>query len=367
MLKFTRNKLASVYRKDEKTLSVHGVLEDDLYGLEVDLDLDLSRMEILAVRGKWNRMENSECPRAIPFLQEAVGFCLEEADFVRKVQKIVGRKACRHFADLLLECCDAVRDAAVVIRREEGREKEARLAANHLFGGAKDAPRAGRPEKDGKNGGRAGGVVIDLHVHSHPASPCSTITLRELIEEAKEIGLDGICLTDHNHRWEPRKVEDLRQKHGFLILRGNEITTDQGDILVFGLEEDVREIVSLAELRRKVLAAGGFMIATHPFRGFLTFGIGHLGLTVEKAMERPVFKLVDAVEVLNGKVAEQENSFAAKVAQGLRLPATGGSDAHGAGEVGLYATRFPGPVQNEQDLIAALKKGDYSPVRLRNR
>jgi len=367
MLKFTRNKLASVYRKDGKTLSVHGVLEDDIYGLEVDLDLDFSRMEILAIRGKWNRMENSQCPRAIPFLQEAVGLRME-GDFVRKVQKIVGRKACRHFADLLLECCDAAKDAAALIQREEGKEKGVDLAVDHLFGKAKEAPKTELPEKDGEPGNRvAGGVVIDLHVHSFPASPCSSISLRELIEEAKEIGLEGICLTDHNHWWEPRKVEDLRQKHGFLILRGNEITTDQGDILVFGLEEDIKEIITLAELRKKVLAAGGFMIAAHPFRGFLTFGIGYLGLTVEKAMERPVFKWVDAVEVLNGKVAEQENSFAAKVAQGLRLPVTGGSDAHGAGEVGLYATRFPGPIQNEQDLIEALKKGGYSPVVFRNR
>lgn len=367
MLKFTRNKLASVYRKGGKTLSVHGVLEDDIYGLEVELDLDFSRMEILAIRGKWNRMENSQCPRAIPFLQEAVGFRLEE-DFVRKVQKIVGRKACRHFADLILECCDAAKDAAAIIQRGEGKEKEADLAVDHLFGKAKDAPKTEQPEKDGEPGNRvAGGVVIDLHVHSFPASPCSSISLRELIEEAKEIGLDGICLTDHNHWWEPREVEDLRQKHGFLILRGNEITTDQGDILVFGLEEDIKEIITLAELRKKVLAANGFMIAAHPFRGFLTFGIGYLGLTVEKAMERPVFKWVDAVEILNGKVAEQENSFAAKVAQGLRLPVTGGSDAHGAGEVGLYATRFPGPIQNEQDLIEALKKGGYSPVVFRNR
>jgi predicted metal-dependent phosphoesterase TrpH len=368
MLKFTRNKLVSVYRKDGKTLSVHGILEDDIYGLEVDLDIDFSRMEILAIRGKWNRMENSQCPRAIPFLQEAVGFRLDE-DFVRKVQKTVSRKACRHFADLIMECCDAAKDAAAIIQREGNKEKEAGLTTvDHLFGKAEDVPKAERPEKDGEPGNRvAGGVLIDLHVHSFPASPCSSISLQELIEEAKEIGLDGFCLTDHNHWWEPRKVEDLRQKHGFLILRGNEITTDQGDILVFGLEEDIKEIITLAELRKKVLAANGFMIAAHPFRGFLTFGVGYLGLTVEKAMERPLFKLVDAVEVLNGKVAEQENNFAAKAAQSLRLPMTGGSDAHGAGEVGLYATRFPGPIQNEQDLIEALKKGGYSPVVFRNR
>jgi predicted metal-dependent phosphoesterase TrpH len=366
MLKFTRSKLASVYLKDEQTLAVHGILEDDIYGLELDLELTLSGLEVLSIRGKWNRMENSQCPRAIPFLQEAVGFRMD-GDFVRKVQKIVGRKACRHFADLMLECCEAAKDAAMVIQMKEGAEKRSGLAVAGLFGkpedSAKTGPSASLREKDGEPSGRAaGGMVIDLHVHSFPASPCSSISIREIVEEAAKTGLDGICLTDHNYLWDRRKVEDLRQKHGFLILSGNEITTDQGDILVFGFEEPVGGIITLKELRKKVLAAGGFMIAAHPFRGFLTFGIGYLGLTVEKAMERPVFKGVDAVEVLNGKVSEQENNFAARVAQGLSLPATGGSDAHGPGEVGLYATRFPCTVRNEGDLIEALKKGGFTPV-----
>ena len=107
------------------------------------------------------------------------------------------------------------------------------------------------------------------------------------------------------------------------------------------------------------------MIAAHPFRGFLTFGIGYLGLTPEKARERPIFQGVDAVEVLNSRVSEKENSFAAQVAAGLRLPVTGGSDAHKAGEVGLYATRFSDPIRNERDLVEALKNGRYSPVVFR--
>ena len=48
-------------------------------------------------------------------------------------------------------------------------------------------------------------------------------------------------------------MEDLRQKHGFLILRGNEITTDQGDILVFGLEEDIQGSDQAGGSREKVL------------------------------------------------------------------------------------------------------------------
>lgn len=376
MLKFTRNKLASVYRKDQNTLSVHGIMEDDIYGLEVDLDLQISSLEIVHIQGKWNRMENCECPRAIPFLQEAVGFSMDE-DFVKKVQKIVGRRACRNFADLILECCGAAKDAARLLQDEESDPERTKLERTNaeieeLFvkpgEPEKNAPSASVQEKECRPGEEAaGGMVIDLHVHSFPASPCSTISIEDLIKEAKEIGLDGICLTDHNHLWEAQRVEELRQKYHFLILRGCEITTEQGDMLVFGLEEEIRGVIKLEELREKVLGAQGFMLVAHPFRGFLTFGMGFLGLTKEKAMERPSFKWVDAVEVLNCKVTEQENSFAKDVAEGLGLPVTGGSDAHGPGEVGLYATRFPCRIQNEQDLIEALKRGGFSPVVFRNR
>ena len=118
MLKFARHKLTSVYRKGEDRLSVHGVLEDDIYGLEIDLDLSLSGLEVLVHSGALE--SNGECGMspAVPILQEAVGFRIDQ-DFTQKVQKIVGRKACRHFADLVLECGEAARDAAQLLRGKD--------------------------------------------------------------------------------------------------------------------------------------------------------------------------------------------------------------------------------------------------------
>ena len=73
MLKFTRTKLVSIYRKNGDTLTAQGILEDDIYGLELDVTLSLSNLEIISIEGGWKRAENRECVRAIPFLQEAVG------------------------------------------------------------------------------------------------------------------------------------------------------------------------------------------------------------------------------------------------------------------------------------------------------
>ena len=369
MLKFARNKLVSIYTKDENTLLAHGVLEDDIYGLEVDVTIGLSALEILSVEGRWKRAENSQCARALPFLQEAIGLRIDEA-FSQKVRKIIGRKACRHFADILLECCDAAQMAANVSRWETEKGKE-----DAGESGSSPNQATSPPEPHRKPKGRAlppkaqikatGGMIIDLHVHTSPASPCSSAPVDDIIREAKRVGLDGICLTDHNHVWDPDEVENLRQKHELLILRGNEITTDQGDMLVFGLEKAIRGIVKLEDLREEVSAAKGFIIVAHPFRGFLTFGIGKLGLTPEEAMERPLFKYVDAVEVMNCKVTRKENRFAAEVAEGLHLPATGGSDAHEVSEVGIFATRFSQVITNEKALIEALRDGSYAPIAFR--
>ena len=173
MLKFTRNKLTSVLRRSEDILSVHGVMEDDIYGMEIDIDLGLSNLEIRSIRGTWNRMENADCPRAIPYLQEAVGYRIDD-DVTQKVQKIIGRLACRHFADLILECFSAVLDAIVLIQ-ENAEAQGSEMEIDDYFG-ATDGPERTEPiafisVQEKRDRSDSDGLLIDLHVHSHPASP----------------------------------------------------------------------------------------------------------------------------------------------------------------------------------------------------
>jgi hypothetical protein len=111
MLKFMRNKLISVARKDPETLAIHGVLDDDIYGLEIDLKVRLADLTFLSIDGRWNRHTTPECPRSLEFLQAAVGFRIEDG-VDQKIHKIIGRKSCRHFANLLIECCRAAGEAA---------------------------------------------------------------------------------------------------------------------------------------------------------------------------------------------------------------------------------------------------------------
>ena len=200
---------------------------------------------------------------------------------------------------------------------------------------------------------------IDLHNHTSPLSACSYLDPRELVTEARRLKLDGICLTEHQVMWEPAEVERLAGEGGIRVFRGNEYTTNQGDVLVFGFYKDIKDLMLIHELREEVQKAGGFMIAAHPFRGFKTFGIGQLQMTVEQACKRKVFDHVDAIEVLNGKLSADENEMARKVAEKLGLSGTAGSDAHRVDEIATAVTIFDDDIRDEDQLVAALHAGRF--------
>ena len=204
---------------------------------------------------------------------------------------------------------------------------------------------------------------IDLHIHTAPLSACSYIDPRELVQGARRLKLDGICLTEHQVVWDRAEVDGLAQEAGIRIFRGNEFTTNQGDILVFGFYEDIKELLMIQDLRDKVTAAGGYMIAAHPFRGFKTFGIGQLQLTVDQACKRKVLEFIDAVEIGNGKLAPDENEMARKVAEKLGLPGTGGSDAHRVDEIATWITVFEKDIEDENELLQELHAGRFKAVK----
>ena len=79
-------------------------------------------------------------------------------------------------------------------------------------------------------------MIIDIHTHTFPTSDDSLLTPEELITEAKRIGLDGICLTDHDRFWEPEQIDELSRKHNYLVLPGCEVTTEDGHLLIYGLK-----------------------------------------------------------------------------------------------------------------------------------
>ncbi|HKN00051.1 MAG TPA: CehA/McbA family metallohydrolase [Candidatus Binataceae bacterium] len=204
---------------------------------------------------------------------------------------------------------------------------------------------------------------VDLHLHTNRGSSDSNLAPADLVERAGAIGIGAICITEHDNMWESREMAALRGR-GVVFLRGMEVTTDMGHIGVFGLDRYVGGIYKLAELRKVVDAAGGILVANHPFRYKLDPRFSFINPdneTVdpahpEHAAKLKIFEMVDAIEVLNGACSEDENVFALRVARHLGIAEVAGSDSHSAGSVGCVSTLLDAPVQDERALIDAIKR-----------
>jgi predicted metal-dependent phosphoesterase TrpH len=209
-------------------------------------------------------------------------------------------------------------------------------------------------------------MKLDLHIHTTPLSPCSTMTPDELMIAAKDSGLDGVCLTEHNKMWSARDAAALSEAHGLAVFRGMEVTTTGGDILVFGLEEEPGdELWTPSELKAKVDAAQAVAIAAHPFRGFLLFGFGQLQMNLEAAIDNPTFSHVHGLEICNSMVTSDENEMASRAADALGLLQVGGSDAHRPRDVGMCVTRFHDHLHDERGLVEAILSNRFVVERMK--
>ena len=207
-------------------------------------------------------------------------------------------------------------------------------------------------------------MIIDLHTHTKPWSDDSFLQPTELIQQAKQAGIDAICLTEHDWFWDKDDIAKLSQEHDFLVLPGAEINTEDGHILVFGVEKYSFGMHRTEDLRHIVDKAGGVMILAHPFRRHF-YANDDLQTAVEKCCQRPSFRLIDTIEVLNGRGTARQNEFSEELCRRLKLRGIGGSDAHSLSDVPSCATLFERKISNAEELIAELKTGRFKAINLR--
>ena len=212
-------------------------------------------------------------------------------------------------------------------------------------------------------------MVIDFHVHTTQGSADSNLNPSAMIDQAKTIGLNGICVTEHDYMWSNSEIEEYAKRQGIVLFYGIEVTTEWGHIGAFGLDQYVGGIYKVRELRRVIDDVGGLLIANHPFRYKLDPRFQFIHKTppldpndpAAAAAALEIFSFVDEIEVVNGACSEQENLFAYAVAQHLGRKGVGGSDSHSASSLGYAMTVLERPVVTVRELITELKAGRYHP------
>lgn len=160
--------------------------------------------------------------------------------------------------------------------------------------------------------------MIDLHIHSKYSFD-SLLSPKTVLKVAKNKGLTGIAVTDHNTIRGGLEVRRINKDRDFVVIVGSEIQTEIGDIIGLYLNDEIRSRVSI-EVIEEIKNQGGIVVLPHPFRGH--------------RLNQYVIEHSDAIEVFNGRSTTEENTKALELAKKYNKPFTAGSDAHFASEIG---------------------------------
>ncbi len=208
-------------------------------------------------------------------------------------------------------------------------------------------------------------MILDLHTHSIKSDD-GRAKVRNYCQwiRSRDLGIDGFVLTEHRQFDFESDYSGLAEEFGQVILKGSEVETEYGHVLVFGVTEALTQTFDFGAIGlplEEVIAAcnahGAVAAPCHP-------GRRRVGMSAHVA-ELGVPAGVRIVEVYNGGSRGDEDAIAQKMAADLHYVGIGGSDAHIVSHVGRCATRFPGPVETEAALVEALRSEQFEAVSLK--
>jgi predicted metal-dependent phosphoesterase TrpH len=194
---------------------------------------------------------------------------------------------------------------------------------------------------------------IDTHCHTR-YSHDNWLEPVDLIRRARSLGIDAVCITEHYSYEASEPVERIGREEGMLVLRGVEVSTDRGHLLVYGVRDDGWNIwgknnyLPLEKVIERIHDFGAIAVPAHPFR--------EMGIASFLDRVREV-QGIAAIESHNGGNRDSHNELAGAAASQMALPTLGGSDCHKTAAVGRCATEFSVPVTCMADFIAAVRAG----------
>lgn len=210
-------------------------------------------------------------------------------------------------------------------------------------------------------------MILDLHLHSELSDDSRAKVetyLKILTKKREERPLDGIVVTEHRRFDLDMDYRALEDQYGLRILRGAEVESEYGHILVYGVNADILARFDFTDIRlpaqeviTEVERMGGIATPCHP-------GRANVGLCAHYET-KPALEGVIAVEALNGGSKGPENDRVQDLMSEHGYFGFGGSDAHLVSFIGICATEFEDDIADEDALVAALKGGRYKAVDFR--
>lgn len=212
-------------------------------------------------------------------------------------------------------------------------------------------------------------IRADLHLHTCHSYDCAT-PLESFVRAARDAGLDCVAVTDHNTIDGALR---LRDSGVVRVIVGEEIGTQQGELLGLFLDEVVPAGLSAVEAIERVKAQGGLVCIPHPlgrrrFSARSQVGVNEDGrvrispavrsasaLLTEEVLER-----VDMLEAINSRTPFKSTWDAVhRLAELYGLPVTAGSDAHTVREIGRSQVTMP-DFSDAKSFLASVRMGTVS-------
>jgi len=187
--------------------------------------------------------------------------------------------------------------------------------------------------------------LIRAEFHCHTVySHDSSNRISRLVNAAHERCISRLAVTDHNTIRGALIAKELDPQ---LVIVGEEILTEQGELLAYYIKEEIPKRLSAKETIARLKDQGAFITVPH------VFDLRRHGWRMADLLE--ILPLVDALEVFNARcLAGSINRRAREFAEERGLPMIAGSDAHSLVELGLGIVNLPA-FDSPDELREALK------------
>ncbi len=194
-------------------------------------------------------------------------------------------------------------------------------------------------------------VRIDPHVHSEQSFDGKE-PVELIMEQAADIGLDSVVITDHDEIQASVEAAELAEEYDLIGVPGIEVSTKAGHLLAIGVEEKIPKNQSLDKTVEKVRELGGAAVIPHPFQ------------RTRHGIKKKKINKLDAIETYNSWIfTGYRNRRAKKFAEKRNIPGIASSDAHSIKSIGRAYTEIV--FENEdskkniesQDIVDAIKEG----------
>ncbi len=174
----------------------------------------------------------------------------------------------------------------------------------------------------------------------------------ELVAACRRRGIQRVVVTDH---WSIQGALDAKQIDPELVIVGEEVLTDKGELLAAFVTETVPKRTPYRQAIHALRDQGAFISVSHPFDPRRSHW------TLDDLEE--LAGLVDAFETFNARNALQSyDAQAAAFAHAHGLPGTAGSDAHLAEELGAVTMHLP-DFSDADGLRQAIEQAEFHTRR----